>query len=82
MESIGKTRRKLAWPTFSTIWASKTAWVAENVGQANFFHFFHELLRESFGIIEMVEKVEKVVKNNFFHDFGLQNSLSRGKSCF
>ena len=24
--------------------------------------------------------VEKVVKNNFFHDLGLQNGLSRGKS--
>ena len=23
--------------------------------------------------------VEKVVKNNFFHDLGLQNGLSRGK---
>ena len=28
-----------------------------------------------------MEKVEKVVKNNFFHDLGLQNGLSRGKNC-
>ena len=30
--------KKLAWPTFSTIWASKTACVVDNLVQANFFH--------------------------------------------
>ena len=29
---------------------------------------------------QFVEKVEKVVKNNFFHDLGLHNGLSRGKN--
>ena len=38
----------------------------ENVGQANFFHFFHEISEEVFGIIE---KVENVGQANFFHNF-------------
>ena len=41
-----KKWKKMAWPTFSTIWASKTAWVVENAGQANIFHFFHEFVRK------------------------------------
>ena len=57
----------------------------EKVVFDNFFHFFHEVF------IKMVEKVvseirgkmvEKVVKNNFFHDSSRSGGPNRGKSCF
>ena len=55
--------------------------------------FFHEnvekVVFDNFSTICMIPKtsseirgVEKVVKNDFFHDLGFQNGLSRGKSCF
>ena len=53
--------------------------MVEKVGFDNFFHFFHELVEEVFGIIKMVEKV---VKNNFFHDSSRFGGSSCGKSWF
>ena len=74
--------KKLSKPTFSTTQAVLEAQIVEKVVFDNFFHHFYDskdFLNNSW---KKVEKVEKVVKTNFFHDSSRFGGPNLGKSCF
>ena len=71
-----KRWRQLSQPTFSTTQAVLDAQIVENIGFDNFVHLFlrFERLPQKF-----VEKAEKVVLANFFHDSSRFGGPNRGK---